>query len=86
MADEGTTGADGTIEWRDAEGRLDRADGPARVFPSGRIGSAAHEDQAATCRAAAQTYEVAMAESGKTRSERGSRAEAVVDCVGDRRQ
>lgn len=36
MADEGTIGADGTIEWRDAEGRLDRADGPARVFPSGR--------------------------------------------------
>lgn len=36
MAEEGTIGVDGTIEWRDAEGRLDRADGPARVFPSGR--------------------------------------------------
>jgi hypothetical protein len=24
------------IEWRDAEGRLHRDDGPARMFPSGR--------------------------------------------------
>jgi hypothetical protein len=34
--DEGTIGADGVIEWRDAEGDLHRAGGPARVFPSGR--------------------------------------------------
>jgi hypothetical protein len=34
--DEGTIGVDGVIEWRDAEGELHRAGGPARVFPSGR--------------------------------------------------
>ena len=27
---------DGVMEWRDAENRLHRAGGPARVFPSGR--------------------------------------------------
>jgi hypothetical protein len=27
---------DGVIEWHDADGRLHRADGPARVFASGR--------------------------------------------------
>ena len=27
---------DGVIEWHDADGRLHRADGPARVFSSGR--------------------------------------------------
>lgn len=32
----GTIGVDGVLEWRDEEGRLDRSDGPARVFPSGR--------------------------------------------------
>jgi hypothetical protein len=42
MAVESTDGheiivrGDGTIEWRDAEGRLDREDGPARIFPNGR--------------------------------------------------
>jgi hypothetical protein len=36
VSDTGTVGADGIIEWRDAEGRLDRARGPARVLPSGR--------------------------------------------------
>jgi hypothetical protein len=34
--DQGATGVDGTIEWRDAKGELHRAGGPARVFPSGR--------------------------------------------------
>jgi hypothetical protein len=33
------------------------------------VGSAALEDQAATCRAAAKTHQVAMAESGKARNE-----------------
>ena len=32
----GLVGADGVIEWRDSDGRLHRAGGPARVFPSGR--------------------------------------------------
>ena len=27
---------DGVMEWRDAQGRLHRDDGPARVLPSGR--------------------------------------------------
>jgi hypothetical protein len=27
---------DGTIEWRDGDGKLHRVGGPARVFPSGR--------------------------------------------------
>jgi hypothetical protein len=27
---------DGVIEWRDADGRLHRRGGPARVYPSGR--------------------------------------------------
>jgi hypothetical protein len=30
------TSADGIVEWRDREGRLDRADGPARIHPEGR--------------------------------------------------
>lgn len=34
--DSGTIGPDGTIEWRDEEGRLHREGGPARVFASGR--------------------------------------------------
>ncbi|HEX6752642.1 MAG TPA: hypothetical protein VF093_03530 [Solirubrobacterales bacterium] len=34
--DDGTIGVDGTIEWRNGEGEPHRADGPARVFPSGR--------------------------------------------------
>jgi hypothetical protein len=33
---DGTIGLDETIEWRDAEGRLDRADGPAATYPDGR--------------------------------------------------
>ena len=27
---------DGVVEWRDDEGRLDRPDRPARIFPGGR--------------------------------------------------
>jgi hypothetical protein len=33
--DEGRIGVDGVIEWRDEDGELHRAGGPARVFPSG---------------------------------------------------
>jgi hypothetical protein len=33
---EPATSGDGILEWRDADGRLDRRDGPARVLPSGR--------------------------------------------------
>jgi hypothetical protein len=33
---EGVVSGEGVIEWRDAEGRLDRSGGPARIFPSGR--------------------------------------------------
>ena len=36
MASDGLIGAGGAIEWRDPEGRLHRAGGPARVFASGR--------------------------------------------------
>lgn len=35
-SDEGRLGVDGTVEWRDDEGRLHRSGGPARVFASGR--------------------------------------------------
>ena len=30
------TRGDGVVEWRDADGRLHRSGGPARIFPSGR--------------------------------------------------
>ena len=36
MGRDATMSPDGVLEWRDAEGRLHRPRGPARVFPSGR--------------------------------------------------
>jgi hypothetical protein len=35
-SDEAQIGVNGVIEWRDEEGELHWAGGPARVFPSGR--------------------------------------------------
>jgi hypothetical protein len=83
--------ANGSVRYY-RDGVRHREGGPACVYVNGTekwylaVGSAALEDQAATCRPAAKTHQVAMAKLGKARSDGGSRAEAVVDCVGDRRQ